>query len=444
MKIKRILLKIITLLTLLPNILLAQHTIKGVFSPASDYKVLLLYKVTPTVSDYITNAEIQSDGSFQFQLDATSATGIYRIVYAVPQEDFNFDVIYNGKEDVELAFNTETGISFNASVENKLLASYTNSMSAITESINTYFRANKKDTLTINAIYRIQREAQTRFEKQAENTIASHFIKANKPYIPNTYEDVKIYAKNLKTHYFDNIDFNNTTLQSSSFLQERMLNYVFGISDENKNEIANFQRNIDVFYRAIKDVSLEIKRILLIDLWQEMVDLKIEPVANHISKNYLLEIAKSLNDTELTSVLTNYMNISIGNKAPDFSFINKDKSTQKLSNLSGADTYIIVFWSSTCSHCLDEIPQLQNYLKQSPKNNIKVIAIGLEDDDKKWNELTKNYPEFINVLGLGRWENKIGNDYDVHETPTYFMLDKNKIIIDKPYNFKALKIILEK
>ena len=94
--------RIITLLILLPNILLAQHTIKGVFTPAKDYKVALLYKVTPTISEYIAKSEIQKDGSFQFQLDDSSGKGIYRIVYAVPQEDFNFDIIYNGKEDLIL------------------------------------------------------------------------------------------------------------------------------------------------------------------------------------------------------------------------------------------------------------------------------------------------------------------------------------------------------
>ena len=72
---------------------------KGVFYPAKDYNFALLYKVGPTISDYITNAEIAEDGSFEFKLDSTSTKGMYRVVYAVPQEDYNFDVIYNGKED---------------------------------------------------------------------------------------------------------------------------------------------------------------------------------------------------------------------------------------------------------------------------------------------------------------------------------------------------------
>lgn len=436
--------RIITLLFLLPNIALAQHTIKGIINPASDYKVVLLYKVTPTVSDYITNSEVDKDGNFQFKLDASATTGIYRIVYALPQEDYNFDVIYNGKEDISVTFNPETGISFKSSVENKLLASYTSSMYAITQSISNYFRDGKKDTLAIKAIYKTQREAQTRFEKQANNTIASHFIKANKPYIPKKYEDVKTYAKNLKIHYFDNIDFNNKTLQSSSFLQERMLNYVFGISTDGKDKIANYKSNVDVFYNAIKTTPVSIKRILLVDLWQEMVDLKLEAVANHISNKYLLEIARNLKDKELVTILTNYNNLSIGHKAPDFSYIDKNKAPKKLSELTGYNSYIIAFWSSTCSHCLEEIPQLQKFLKTRSKNNTKVIAIGLEDDDKKWKEQIKNFPEFIHVLGLGKWDNKIGNDYDVHETPTYFILDKDKKIINKPYDLAAIKAFIGK
>ena len=436
--------RIIALLIVLPSTLLAQHTIKGVFSPAKDYKVVLLYKVTPTVSEYITNADIQKDGSFQFKLEASSTAGIYRLVYAVPQEDFNFDVIYNGKEDIELSFNSETGVLFKSSSENRLLASYTTNMSAITQSINNYFRSERKVTLALVTIFKTQRETQTRFEKQAEKTIALHFIKANRPYIPKKYENVKTYANNLKTHYFDNIDFNNKTLQSSNFFQQRMLNYIFGISSESKDQIANYKTNIDVFCNAIKTLPAAVKRILLVDLWQEMVDLKLEPVANYISKSYLLDVAKLLKDNKLAEALTLYANVSIGRKAPDFSFVDKDRTPKKLSELSGAENYIIVFWNSTCSNCLDDIPQLHKYVKSRVKNKIKVIAIGLEDDDKLWKEQIKNYPEFIHVLGLEKWDNKLGDIYNVTETPTYFVLDKNKHIIDKPEDFEDLKDFLIK
>lgn len=438
--------RIIALAVLLPAFLFAQHTIKGTFSPAKDYNVALLYKVTPTISEYVANSEIKEDGSFQFKLDSTATKGMYRLVYAIPQEDYNFDIIYNAKEDIELTFNSETGTKFKTSSENKLLSSYTNSMSMVTQSIGNYFRQQSKDSLALKAIFKTQRETQLSFEKAAQGTIALQFIKANKPYIPKKFEEVKTYVENLKTHYFDYVDFNDKTLQSSSFLEERMLNYVFGMTDETLDEEANYKQNIDAFCVAMKVVPNKIKRILLVDLWQQMVDLGNELVANYISENYLVDIALALNDQQLVKDLLLFKRISIGEQAPDFSFeIEKDKKiiTKKLSELNGAENYIMVFWSSTCSHCLDEIPQLQDFVKSQEKGKVKVVAIGLEDEPYKWKDLTYSYPEFIHVYGKGKWDNEIGNDYGVTATPTYFILDKGKHIIEKPEDIEALKLFFE-
>ncbi|KJD31219.1 redoxin [Tamlana nanhaiensis] len=438
--------RIFFLFIFLPNMLLAQHTIKGVFSPAGEFRATILYKVTPTVSEYVASYELEKDGSFEIQLDSTVTKGMYRLVYALPQEDYNFDIIYNGKENIELTFNSETGVTFVKSIENKLLTSYTNSMSMITQSLSNYYGSQSKDTTALKSIFKTQKETQTNFEKAAQNTIALHFIKANKPYIPTKVENVKTYIGNLRKHYFDNIDFANTTLQSSNFLDEKMLNYVFGMSDETKDDITNYKQNISVFCKAMQKVPVKTKRIMLVDLWQQMVDLGIEPVANYISENYLMNIAVELNDQELLHTLILYKNLSNGSVAPDFSIEFKKESTvttKKLSELKLAENYVIVFWSSTCSHCLDEIPQLHKLVKTYEKGKVKVIAIGLEDQIYGWKTLTYNYPEFIHVYGEGKWDNQIGNDYGVTATPTYFILDKDKKIITKPEDFEALKLFFE-
>jgi thiol-disulfide isomerase/thioredoxin len=434
--------RLLHLAVLFPSILLAQHTIKGVFTPPEDFKIALLYKVTPTVSVYVKNAEIKKDGSFKFHLDSTNTKGIYRLVYAVPQEDYNFDIIYNGKEDIELTFNSETGVDFKKSVENKMLASYTASMSKVTQSIGNYFHQGKKDTLVLKAIFKAQGDTQISYEKAAQGMIASHFIKASKPYIPKKAEPIATYTKNLNTHFFDSVDFNNTVLLSSNFLTEKMLNYVFGVSAEDKNKFANYKRNIDVFCKVMKPAPGKIKSNLLTELWQQMADLNYEEVANYIAETYLMDLAVSLNDQQLLNALIRYKDLSIGSPAPDFSMSIKSgdkKVSKKLSELNLAETYIVVFWSSECSHCLFEIPQLQTFLKTKVKEGVKVIAVGLEDDDIIWKEKIKGFPEFIHVLGLGKWENEIGNKYGINSTPTYFILDKEKHIVAKSEDFEILK-----
>ena len=70
---------------------------------------------------------------------------------------------------------------------------------------------------------------------------------------------------------------------------------------------------------------------------------------------------------------------------------------------------------------------------------IKVIAVGLEDDPILWEKEIAKYPEFIHVLGLGKWSNAIGKSYNVTATPSYYILDKEKKIIAKPYDFEAFK-----
>jgi len=67
----------------------------------------------------------------------------------------------------------------------------------------------------------------------------------------------------------------------------------------------------------------------------------------------------------------------------------------------------------------------------------------LEDEPYNWNNEISYYSEFIHVYGEGKWDNPIGDNYGVTATPTYFLLNKDKRIISKPYDFEALKKYLE-
>lgn len=420
---------------------MAQYTIKGTFSPSDQYNYALLYKITPETNVYVNNAEIKN-GRFSFSLDSTVTKGMYRIVYALPQEENNFDIIYSAKENIELSFDQEIGVNFNKSIENNLTSSYTREMEAISQNIGDYFKSASKDTLALVKVFKKQAEIQNKFEKAAKGTIALSFIKANRPYIPKKYESIKLYVKNLKDYYFSYIDFDNEILQSSNFLSERIISYVFGMKDENNDELSTYRANIDDVLEEMREAKPTIKKSLLVILWQQMADLSLETTANYISDKYLIPIAEKTQDKALVESLKKFKNTSLGTVAPDFSFEKTygDVTTKtKLSALNTANQYIIVFWSSACSHCMQEIPQLQKFIKAQTKGKLQVVAIGLEDSPNNWKKLIATYPEFINVLGLGKWTNKLGVLYNVNATPTYFILDKNKKIIAKPNDILELR-----
>jgi len=437
--------RLIFLIAIIPNIILAQHTIKGTFSPAKDFNAVILYEITPSALEYIDNAKIQEDGSVELKLEASANKGMYKIVYALPEDEHYIDIIYDAEEDIEFTFNLNDNVAFKTSKENKLMASYRHSMALIQQSISNFYSQKSEDYQALESIFKTQRDTQANFEGAALGTLALNFIKANRFYVPEKYEDAKTYMANVEAHYFDYVDFSNEVLQSSNFLRDRMINYVYKISHDGLDEASNYKRNIDVFYKAMSNAPLHIKGNLLSDLWERMAKDGLEDVANHIADSYLIDIAKLQNNKEQVYKLTTFRNTSLGRVAPDFSFEVKenDKSIiKKLSDLKGAENYIIVFWSSTCGHCLHEVPQLHSFLKNQEKN-LKVVAVGLEGEANNWKDTIKQFPDFINVFGEGKWDNVIGDDYGVVATPTYFILNENKEIIAKPYNFLELKAYYE-
>ena len=231
-------------------------------------------------------------------------------------------------------------------------------------------------------------------------------------------------------------------LQSSNFLIEKSLAYITGTVTEGISKEQSFNNNADKVEAQTRLLDLNFQKYFIEKLWQNLVSYNLISTANYIAERYLIQIANQLNDTVLVLKLTQFKNLSIGNPAPDF--IVDDGSGKKLRELDIAENYILVFWSSGCSHCLKEIPQLYQLSEELNSIKYKVIAIGLEEDTFKWTNEVIKYPNFINVIKLKKWNNTIVSEYGLTITPTYFVLDKDKRFLVKPENFDDLKAYLKK
>ena len=433
--------KLLFLLALLPSVLFAQHTIKGTFTPAEDFKFAFLYRVTAETSLFVANADVTEEGTFEIALDEATIPGTYRLVYAQPQDQFNFDFFVNNKEDIELKYSEKEGLTFDKSTENKLYNSYNRSMALVNKSIRNYYSTGKEDKAGYTKIFNILKNTQEEFEKASDGMIVNNFIKACSPYMPSTVEDVSTFSKNIKSNYFSNIDFGNKTLQNSNFLIKTTIDYVIGFINR-KDPDTSYIENVDTVVKAIGN-NPKIKGILLEILYNQFSVEGNETVTNYIGSKHLLDIARANNDNELANTIIYFKNASIGNIGPDFDIELKGKNDKikvsKLSKLEDSNNYLLFFWSTTCSHCLDEIPQLKAYAKTKTKEDLQVVAIALDNDLYRWKDMTYDYPEFIHVFGEGKWDNPIGDQYNVTGTPSYFILDKDKKIISKPEDVLEFK-----
>lgn len=429
--------KLLLVFLLLPLFTLAQ-SVKGTFTPAEDFSYAFLYKATPEGADYVDKRKLDSLGHFNMPLDASVTPGIYKIVYAVPPEENNFDFIYDGKETVAFNFSYEKGVEFTVSEENKLWSSYLKSMSMVNQTISNYYSKETTDKKGFNSIFKVLKDTQLAYEESAKDKLAASFIIANRPYIPTHYEDISTYSKNLKQQYLSQLDFSNYLLQSSSFLVDRVTAYVFNMV-QNPSD-ATYKNHVDEVAAAINDNDLIIKTELIKILWQRFVTLKNYELTNYITDKYLLDLANRTENKVLAQTITTYKNTSIGAKAPNFNLLLSGKTTS-LHQLKGAEHYLLVFWSSDCGHCLNELPLVNAITSKKPK--LKVVAFALEKDAIKWTEEIKNFPNFIHSMGLNKWNNPIVKTYGIAATPMYFLLDASKTIISKPYAFEDLEVILK-
>ena len=157
--------------------------------------------------------------------------------------------------------------------------------------------------------------------------------------------------------------------------------------------------------------------------------------------DYLKTKTSTPEDDKIVAEIELHNRLRLGAIAPEIAW--KDGADLKsLSKLEDNESYILVFWSSTCGHCLRELPALHKRLKDNKK--IKVVAIGLEDDDINWKVESAKLESFEHAITLGKWDSEYADLYGIDSTPTYFVLDKDKRIIAKPKNDKGVIEFLEK
>ena len=421
-----------------------QQAISGNFIPATDYKWLIVYQLTPGSQNYIADTAIE-DGYFKLELPENTAIGMYRIVYAVPQDEFYIDVLYNGAEDIEFNFNLDDGISIVASEENRMYYNYRKEITSLERQLVDFYETGNTSKKEFQELTKNLSEVQTRYEEKGSDLLAYQLIKASAPYVPKSYEEVDAFFSTKKKRYFDAIDLNSRLLQSSEFSKKKLSNYVFSALPTNvKTREAMHSAilaNADEVYQKLSNTPVPFKIAVFHDFWKTAHANTLHAVADTIFSAYLKGLATENGNQALIDEIELSSRLRLGALSPEISW-KQDEVTKTLSGLEGAEHYVLVFWSSTCSHCLKELPALHKELKKYA--NVSVVAVGLEDDDTYWKQEKGNLPNFEHAIALGKWESDYAQLFGIQQTPTYFILDKDKRFVAKPENDKEVVDFLNK
>jgi len=451
--------KILAFIFLISSFAHAQYTIKGSMNPTLKTDWVILYKIEGARQVFVQNSKIAIDsvdlkgkkqavGSFKFTVPKDTKIGAYRVTYSMKGPGFvNF--IFN-KEDVSFAFNSEfpnQTVSFSKSKENSYYTNYKTAISIAQQQLDSI-----QVTALQNPNLNLKNEYKTAFNKV--NAIQNGYLEASKtmyiqPFLKATLRNnpseilttPEEYMSNMIGSFFDNINFNDNTLLNSSFLIDKITEYVFYInySDDAATQQNLYKESITKVMAKIENISFRKDVIeFLISQFEESKNLEL---IDYLFNNYYNKLPETYQDKKFKTEKLGLLATEIGRTAPDFSWTENGKKL-KLSELNDAQNYVLVFWSTTCSHCLNQIPKLHKYLKDNKK--VKVIAFSLERNDIGWKTMKKTLPNWHHVLGLNKWSNKTARIYNINATPTYIILDSNKKIIAKPDSLKDIKAFFSK
>jgi thiol-disulfide isomerase/thioredoxin len=429
---------------IVPILGFSQHQIKGTFSPATEFKATMLYQLSAGNETYTSYGSVNQQGVMQIDLDTSMPVGVYKLVYALPQSDHNFEFIYNGKENVVFNFDRASGVKFINSKENQLFQSYKQTITSAQRELMKFYTQKTVDSIKYRKHFQHIDSLQNSYEILSKGMIASHFILASKPYIPSKVLTTKAYLENAKSHYFKPMNFQDTILQSSNFIIDKSIDYIFGMHASKNPSFQDYTSNIDAVYQAFSNTKPAYQLISLNTLNDFLIKSQQEALAVFLTKTYLLPLAIELNATERMLSLQTFLRVAVGAKAPNFDIQNPITGLKtSLYDLKEATTYVLIFWSSGCGHCMDELPKVHSYISKYPEKDLKIIAIGLEKTPQPWGETIKMWPNFTHGIAEGKWNNSIPVNYNIKATPSYFVLDASKTITSKPYLLKDLKAVLD-
>ncbi len=430
-----------------------QTYVKGTISTPNDIgNWAILYQLKGVKQLYIKNDTI-TNGAFKIDFPENASKGMYRLFYDMKNQGY-VDFIYNN-ENVDLYFdatNPYETLGFSTSEENITYYKHINEATAAKRKLDSlqvlYFKLkDEKQEEIISRLYSEIRKSynqiQLQYEINSEHTLANHFIKANrKYYAPDIILTPQEYLNSEKQHYFDFIDFNDKELIYSTFLSEKVMDYIFymNVSEDIEVQKALYKRAINEVMQKIGD-NIYIKSELLTLMLVTFSQAENSTLVDYLIDEYYNKLPPEYQNSETINKIQSSVKLSIGKMAPEIIW-DEEGQTKKLSECSTADRYVLVFWSTSCPHCLKEIPKLYEYTKKKPE--IHVVAIALEDEETGFNNFTINLSGWTHILALKKWENPIALKYEITSTPSYFVLDTAKKIISKPEYFEDVKSFFEK
>jgi len=241
------------------------------------------------------------------------------------------------------------------------------------------------------------------------------------------------------SEYWKDTDFSDTTLISSKAFSDQLIGFFFSFTDGDEQRFDSLSMAGLGFVLDKAKVNMRMYEFILEFALNGYSAMGRDRVTDYLLNYPQLAEGEIAMDEglRLDSITEPYQKVKVGVKAPDFSGVTIDGKPYHLYD-SKAEHTIVVFWSMDCEYCHDFLVQIRKNLDLKSDFELVTFALaeGMDEVNKTVKKMRLPGYHFYDDL---RWDSKAFLDYHITSTPTVFLLDADKTIVCKPYDWYELK-----
>ncbi len=418
------------------------------------------------------SAAVSEKGLAVFKGKRTLPPGIYAIVF--PGKKISTDFLIGKQKDVNISIKADTAdllkMQVTGAPENVLFQQYQQFVAVkgkqLFQERQAYLNAvSAKDSALHEAAYNKTNQELNDYRnnliKTQPNSIMAVILNAMKepPYptkIPVTRQDSLDNYQFYKAHYWDGTTFMDEAVVRTPFFAPKLKRYYGEVLPQSPDSIIK-----DADYKLLLARSApEMYKYLLNWLTDTYINPKYmgqDAVFVHLFEKYHSKgLSPWLNEKQMEAITRRaYMLMSnlVGEKAANLEMLDTAGKVSALYDLK-SDYTVVVFWDPNCGHCKEEIPRVDSIYRASWKNkNVGIYAVLSEPGVEGWKKYIQDnhlagWTHVYQTPEMKKAESDLQRPsfrqlYDVTQTPTLYLLDKEKRIVGKKLTLEQLNELMQ-
>lgn len=435
----------------------------------------------------IDSALINNKGQAIFKGKEKLPGGIYLIIN--PQKNAFFEVLMDDKQNFTVSGDTVdlvNSIKVTGSAENDLFLNYQKSSALKYKQIQKLTAQlsqvkTKKDSSAIETqikeVNKTNQAYRTNIIKKYPNTLmAALFNTLKEPVTPTHLQNPKTHKDSVdayyyyKSHYWDDVNFTDMRLLRTPFFESKLDRYMQQVIAQDPDSVKTEVDWIVLYSRANKEMFKFFVTKFTSEYFYPKIMGQDGVFLMLFQKYYLTNQVDWFSEQQMKEINNrgySLMANQLGDLAADLKLLDTADKERSLYGVTAPFT-VVCFWDPDCSHCREEVPRLDSMYKAKWKNmGIALYGVLMDslrvDNKESWGkigDIKKKWLGFIAEHNIGDWINvyqtpqmkaadytaKIASPrqlYDVYQTPTLYLLDKDKKIIAKKLDLYQVNELIQ-